>query len=120
ESVYISSGVLDSQTLNVKWVGDKQLRKSKIDEIFLSNVTQLDCFMIHGTGYDSIEMVLDNPDEMGVATMPRGCSMELDQTGVPVRDGKKAISTGGWWWGIPKNSPNPVVSFNLLSHVTGI
>jgi ABC-type glycerol-3-phosphate transport system substrate-binding protein len=55
---------------------------------------------------------------MGVAVMPAGCSVELDKRGNILRVGRSAVSTGGWWWGIPADSPDPRASYNLSRHIT--
>jgi ABC-type glycerol-3-phosphate transport system substrate-binding protein len=50
--------------------------------------------------------------------MPRGCSALLDAAGIP-HYGSKAVTTGGWWWGIPASAPERREGFRLASFVTG-
>lgn len=121
EAVYVSAGIFNPQMWEKRWAGNEIWQGFGRGEVFLSFMTQLDCFFIHGTGKDGLNGFLENPDDMGVATMPVGCSMELNtEKGVPRRIGKKTISTGGWWWGIPKDSPAPAASFKFLSYITGV
>ena len=81
-------------------------------------MTQLDCFFIHGTGQDGLDGYLKDPADMGVATMPQGCSATLDKDGTVEREGCKAVTTGGWWWGIPCDSPDPRLSYRLARYIT--
>jgi ABC-type glycerol-3-phosphate transport system substrate-binding protein len=55
---------------------------------------------------------------MGVATMPQGCSATLDKNGTVEREGCKAVTTGGWWWGIPRDSPNQRFSYQMARYIT--
>jgi ABC-type glycerol-3-phosphate transport system substrate-binding protein len=50
--------------------------------------------------------------------MPAGCSLELNQKGEVIRKGTKTITTGGWWWGIPKETPDPRLSYALARYIT--
>lgn len=120
EAVYAAAGIYNPAMWRDKWSGSGVWKGFSDGEVFLSFMTQLDCFFIHGTGRDGLEGYLSNPDDMGVATMPTGCSCELDKTGEPARKGTKAITTGGWWWGIPKQTPNPHVSYSLARHITSM
>jgi ABC-type glycerol-3-phosphate transport system substrate-binding protein len=82
-------------------------------------MTQLDCFFIHGTGRDGLDGYLKDPSDMGVAQMPEGLSIVLDKNGAPVREGCKSVTTGGWWWGIPVDAPDPKASYRLARFITG-
>jgi ABC-type glycerol-3-phosphate transport system substrate-binding protein len=88
-------------------------------EVFLAFMTQIDCFFIHGTGQDGLTGYLKDPSDMGVAQMPQGCSLLMDKNGAPVREGRKSVTTGGWWWGIPVDAPDPKESYRLARFITG-
>jgi len=64
------------------------------------------------TGY------LTDPDDMGVALVNKGVSLELDANGKPVREGGHISNFTGWWWGIPKTSPDPELSYKLARFIT--
>ena len=81
-------------------------------------MTQLDCFFLHGTGMDNLNGYMPDPDDMGIATIPRACSVEVDSAGIVRLSGNKSISTGGWWWGIPADAPDPRAAFQLISFIT--
>jgi hypothetical protein len=119
ESLYAACGVYNKRMWEEEWSGTDIWKGYGTGDVFLSFMTQLDCFFIHGTGRDSLQGYLTDPDDMGVATMPTGCSVELDNGGAALRPGRKSITTGGWWWGIPMDSPDLAVSYALARHITG-
>jgi len=119
EAVYAAAGVFNERMWEENWSGVGVWEGFSDETVFLSFMTQLDCFFLHGTGRDNIDGYLKDPDDMGMAVMPSGCSLELDKNGIPVRTGDKGITTGGWWWGIPFDTPDPEVSFELATHITG-
>lgn len=118
EAAYASSGVYNPKMWEQEWSGTGVWGGFKSGDVFLSFMTQLDCFFIHGTGRDGLDGFLANPDDMGVASMPAGCSLELDNKGDVLRRGGKSITTGGWWWGIPASAPDPVLSYRLAQRIT--
>ena len=118
EAVYAAGGIYNKHMWQDGWAGAEIWQGFAEETVFLSFMTQLDCFFIHGTGQDSLDGFLKNPDDFGVATMPTGGSVELDRYGAVARTGSKAITTGGWWWGIPKNTPYPKLSYQLVRAIT--
>ena len=117
ESIYTAGRVYNDSMWTEGWSGADIWKQFASEEVFLSFMTQLDCFFLHGTGMDNLDGYMTRPDDMGVATMPRACNVMLDSTGIPVH-GSKAITTGGWWWGIPADAPDPALSFKLASFIT--
>ncbi len=118
EAVYSALGIYNPQMWKQNWGKSDLWEAFGKDEIFLSYLSQGDCFYIHGTAQDSIFGFLDDPEDMGVATLPRACSVELDSRGMPLREGTKSVMTGGWWWGVPASSPNPVLSIKLADYLS--
>ena len=118
EALYTSAGIYNEKMWTERWSGSDIWRKFASEDLFLSFMTQLDCFFLHGTGSDNLDGYFPHPDDMGVATMPSACPAQLDANGMP-RYGSKAVSTGGWWWGIPADAPDPALGFKLASFITG-
>jgi hypothetical protein len=118
EAVYAASGVYNPGMWEQGWSGSDIWKAFASGEVFLSFMTQLDCFFLHGTGRDNLDGYFENPDDMGVALMPKACSVELSDIRVPMRPGKRSITTGGWWWGIPAATPEPMVSYQFAKHIT--
>ncbi len=88
-------------------------------KIFLTKAQQIDCFFMHGWK-ENIEMpgYMKNPDDMGLAIMPLGVSFELDKNGEYINTGTRKVTTGGWWWGIPRTAPNPKLAYKLARWIT--
>lgn len=118
EAVYTSAGIYNGRMWREGWSGGDIWKAFASEDVFLSFMTQLDCFFLHGTGRDNLDGYLKYPDDMGIATIPKACSVQCDATGIP-KYGSKAITTGGWWWGIPSNAPDPELSFKLATFITG-
>jgi hypothetical protein len=117
EAVYASS-VYNKRMWEEAWSGADIWKAFKSGDVFLAFMTQLDCFFLHGTGQDGLDGFMKNPDDMGVAVMPSGCSVELDSRGNFLRDGVKSVTTGGWWWGIPATTPDPKLSYAMARFIT--
>jgi hypothetical protein len=118
EAVYAASGVYNPGMWEKGWSGADIWKEFAAGNVFLSFMTQLDCFFLHGTGRDNLNGYFPDPDDMGFALMPQACSVELGANNLPARSGRRSITTGGWWWGIPASTPDAAVSYRLASHIT--
>jgi hypothetical protein len=118
EAIYTSAGIYNNRMWSERWSGADIWRQFASGDVFLAFMTQLDCFFLHGTGRDNLDGYFPQPDDMGVATMPRGCSADLDAAGIP-RYGSKTVTTGGWWWGIPADAPSRSAGYRLATFITG-
>jgi hypothetical protein len=118
EAAYAVS-VYNQRMWKEAWSGADIWKGFREEEVFLAFMTQVDCFFIHGTGQDGLDGYLKEPDDMGVALMPQGCSILLDKNGSILREGTRSVTTGGWWWGIPADAPNPKMSYRLARYITG-
>ncbi len=117
ETIYTHEGIYNPRMYEEGWSGADIWKGFKSGEVFLSFMTQIDAFFIHGVGTKEMPGFLKNPEDMGVAIMPKGVSLELEN-GIPVREGGRSITTGGWWWGIPKNTKHRQLSFELAHYIT--
>ncbi len=118
EAIYAAAHIYNPRMWREEWSGSGVWQGFAGEDVFLSFMTQLDCFSIHGTGQDGLEGFLSDPEDMGVATMPAGCSFELTENGTCKRKGIKTITTGGWFWGIPADTPDPKISYALARYLT--
>ncbi len=120
ESYYIKNGIYNPGMWEDPWAGAGLWNAFKDGKIFLTpEFQQIDCFFVHGW-VDNPEMqgYLKDPDDMGLAMVPTGVSWHLNEQGEPVYLGSKTISTGGWWWGIPKDCPDPKLVYKLIRWIT--
>ncbi len=119
EALYAWAGVFTPRMWKENWTGKDIWKAFGEQEVFLSFVTQIDCFYLFGTGKDGLEGYVEDTDDLGLALMPSGCSVHLDHEGEMLRRGTSAVSTGGWWWAIPRRCPHPELAFRLFAHITG-
>ncbi len=118
ESVYVKNGLYNPGMWQDPWSGGGIWNAMKDGKVFLAMMHQIDSFFIHGGSNPQMQGYLVNPDDMGLAVMPEGLSFELDKRGIPLRKGTRKAGTTGWWWGIPKTSPNPELSSELAQWIT--
>jgi ABC-type glycerol-3-phosphate transport system substrate-binding protein len=104
---------------NDQWTGSHIYNGVKDGKVFTAFFQQIDNFIIHGWPEDpAMPTYLPDTSDMGLCLMPKGVSFELDKTGKPMYEGSRAISTGGWWWGIPRSTPNDELAYNLARFIT--
>jgi len=101
-----------------RWSGGGIWNAMKSGSVFLCFMHQIDAFFIHGGSHPTMQGFLANPNDMGLALMPMGVSLELGENGKPLRVGSRRASVTGWWWGIPKTSPNFMLSYELARWIT--
>jgi ABC-type glycerol-3-phosphate transport system substrate-binding protein len=118
ESAYAWAGILNKRMWDEGWNGQDLWKAFGSNDAFLSFMTQVDCFFLHGTDDPDMKGFLPDPSDMGVSLMPEGCSVSLDASGYMVRTGTKAITNGGWWWAIPAEWSAPDLSYKLFQYLT--
>jgi ABC-type glycerol-3-phosphate transport system substrate-binding protein len=119
EAAFIKNGIYNPEMWNGAWRGTDIYKGIQDGKVFMTVFQQIDCFNVHGWE-DNPEMrgFLKDPSDMGVATMPTAVSFELNKDGTYVRQGTKKMTTGGWWWGVPKTSPNKKLAYDLARFIT--
>jgi ABC-type glycerol-3-phosphate transport system substrate-binding protein len=118
EAVMIQQGLYNEKMWTEGWSGTDIWQAFKDNEIFLSFMTQIDCFFLIG-GENMTDPYIP-PDDFGIAVMPSGCSLAFSDTGAVARTGRHAVSTGGWWWGIPKQAKREKLVYEFLDHCTSL
>ena len=99
------------------WSGGGIWNAMAAGKVYLAFMHQIDAFFIHGGTDPSMTGYLVDPDEMAVAVMPAGASLEIAD-GAPVRMGDHASQLGGWSWGIPTSTPDANLSYDLARYIT--
>jgi len=118
EAIYAYANIYNPRMLKNEWSGKDIWEGFGSGDVFLSFMTQIDCFYLFGTGSDGLVGYIDDTTDIGLTLMPTGCSAQLDQEGRILRRGSKAITTGGWWWALPKHCPQPQLAYRLFLHST--
>lgn len=119
EAAFVKNGIFNPDMWNGAWRGSDLYQAIQDGKVFLTVFQQIDCFNVHGWE-DNPEMrgYLKDPSDMGVATMPLAVSFALNPDGSYKATGTKKITTGGWWWGIPKTSPDKALAYKLARFIT--
>lgn len=118
EAFWVANGLYVPAMWEQSWAGGGIWNGFRDGQVYLAFMHQIDAFFIHGGTDPSMQGFLVEPDEMAVAIMPQGVSLELDDSGNPARVGIHGSNYAGWWWGIPKSSPNPEASYQLARFIT--
>ena len=118
EATYAAFDIYNRNMIKDGWSGMDLWKKFATETIYLSFLTQVDCFTVHGTKNNTLPGKLNNPDDLGFATMPAGCSITLNADSTIKRSGSKAVTNGGWWWAIPHDAQNALRSYKLFRHIT--
>ncbi|MBN1576646.1 MAG: carbohydrate ABC transporter substrate-binding protein, partial [Chitinispirillaceae bacterium] len=119
ERAFIRNGIYNQGMWQDPWKGANIYNAIKDGKVFAAHVQQIDAFLIHGWKDDpSMPSYLPEEGDMGLAVVPQAVSFELDSAGKPFFEGTRSISTGGWWWGIPKTSPDAKLAYALARFIT--
>ena len=111
ESFYVENNLYNSSMWIQRWSGGDIWAGFASGQVYGAFMHQVDAFSIH-------ERYLKDPLDLGVAIMPKGASMELDEKGQPVRSGKHVSNFAGWWWGIPVTTPDAKLSYDIARFIT--
>jgi ABC-type glycerol-3-phosphate transport system substrate-binding protein len=119
ENVLVRNGVYNAAMWQDQWKGSNIYTGIKDGKVFATFIQQIDAFLIHGWSDDpSMPSYLPDESDMGLCVMPKAVSFELTPEGMPTFEGKRSISTGGWWWGIPKTSPDAKLAYQFARFMT--
>lgn len=119
EAAFAYSGIYTPKMLSKRWKGKNIWEGFKNDDVFLSYMTQVDCFELLGNPKDTTDgYFFGDPDSLIISLMPSGASLALTKQGFRERIGTHSITTGGWWWAIPMEAPDPDLSYDLYRFIT--
>jgi hypothetical protein len=118
ESVFSRSGVYNQKMWDKGWGHDELMDAYVNGEVYCMILTLDDCFRLHGTGHAERRGMLKNPDDLGMALLPQGCSFELDNNGNVIRRGGRGVATKSTWWAIPYNASSAIMSYRLAKYLS--
>ena len=88
-------------------------------KIAIAPVNQPDAFWIHGGARRDADPGMRGPGELAFSPAPAGVSLEIDpKTGQPARKGRSFSFDEIHLWAMPKNSPDPRLSWQLARFLT--
>ncbi|MDD5673262.1 MAG: extracellular solute-binding protein [Chitinivibrionales bacterium] len=119
EQIFIKKNLYAPNMWQDPWQGSNLYDGIKDGKVFLTYLQQIDCFLVHGWPDDpGMPSYLPQANDMGLCVVPQAVSPALSAAGAYEYSGTRAISTGGWWWGIPKTSPNAKLAYQLIRYLT--
>lgn len=119
ERVLVRNGLYNPGMWNDQWRGSQIYNGIKDGKVFLAYLQQIDNFLVHGWPEDpAMQTYLPEEGDMGLAVVPKAVSFRLDKDGKPVIEGTRSISSGGWWWGIPKAATHKEMAYKLARFIT--
>ncbi|MFC1586231.1 extracellular solute-binding protein, partial [Fibrobacterota bacterium] len=110
ESVMAGNNLYNTESWRQGWDGKDIWKAMREEKIFLSFLSQIDCYFLHGISDSTL--FLKDPEDLGFALMPEAVLADGKQKG------SRSISTGGWFWGIGSTSTNPGLAFELITFIT--
>lgn len=118
EAAYTWGGIYDTTMWTGQWTGNQLWEAFLKGSIYLTFFTQLDCITVLNKEVGLENMHNDIAVDFATAQMPQGCSMELDKSNSVLRRGCHRVTTGGWWWAIPKQWKDPMLAYKLARFIT--
>lgn len=118
ESLLSLTGVYNQKMWDKGWGADDLMNAFVNGEIYCMILSLGDCFKLRGTGHAERRGMLKNPDDMGLALLPQGGSVELDNSGNIKRRGGRGVATKSTWWAIPYNASSAIMSYRLAKYLS--
>ncbi len=114
ESVCFGAGWYHPAMTKENWAPDDLLSATAQGQVFLGWLDMPHLFRLHGTGTPGLEGFLEDPADLGVARVPRGVSLDLDQS-LPARGGDPLAAIDGLWWAVPRTAPDAPLAVELVT-----
>ncbi len=118
EAFFIKNDLYNPGMWEQSWSGGGIWKAISEGQVFLAFMHQIDLFFIHGGSDPTMTGYLKDPEDLGIAIVPMGVSLEINSSGEPERKGGHRSNLYGWCWGIPKTSPDPGLSYKLARFIT--
>jgi hypothetical protein len=83
-------------------------------DFYLTSVDQMQAFSLHGGSYRGALALVPDGDDLAFTAMPRFASLELDETGIPVRRADPFSFRETLVWALPAQSPVQQEAYNLI------
>jgi ABC-type glycerol-3-phosphate transport system substrate-binding protein len=119
ENMLLKSGAYNPGMWQDPWKGSNIYNGIKDGKVFLAYLQQIDCFLVHGWADDpGMPTYLPDINDMGLSVVPKAVSFTMGEEGAVSYEGDRNITTGGWWWGVPKTSPNAKLAYAFARFIT--
>jgi len=109
ESFYASSNVYNHNAWSEGWGGMDIWEAFARGEVYLSFLTQIDCYFLQGIG---VKKYLNQSQDLGYATNPQAVTLMTNESR------QKSVTTGGWLWGIGAKTSQQAIALDLIKFIT--
>jgi maltose-binding protein MalE len=114
ECLYAKFNVYNRRMFDDAWTGTDLWKAFGEESIYLSFLTQLDCYFLIGTGENGLKGFMKTPEDVDFAVMPMAASV----TGEDFLLVNRNITTGGWFWAVGRESKSKPMALKLILEMT--
>lgn len=114
EYVYSKLKIYNASMFEENWTGQDLWKVFGQEDIYLTFLTQLDCFFLLGTGQKGLEGFFKDADDVEFALMPRAAPLSGGESIFANRN----VTTGGWFWAVGKESVSKPLALKLILAMT--
>jgi len=114
ECIYAKFNVYNRSMFEEAWTGTDLWKAFGEEKIYLSFLTQLDCYFMIGTGENGLKGFMKTPEDVDFAVMPMAASV----TGEDFMLANRNITTGGWFWAVGRESKMKPMALKLIMEMT--
>ncbi len=118
ESLFIKEGFYNPGMWESDWSGTKLVSEFLAEHLFLVFLNQSQMFDLFGSlASDTLQVSL-KLNEVGMSSLPKGCSLPLGHTLLPEREGKPISGSYSWSLAIPSRFRNPKLAYKVIRFIT--
>jgi hypothetical protein len=119
ESLWFQHGLYDPRMIEAHWTPEDIAREMAAGRIWLAQLEPSTVLRLHGLAADSASAAPEAPRaaDIALSRLPRGVSLELKNK-FPQRSGDPWSARGGFWWGVPRTSPDPKLAIGIVRAMT--
>jgi len=115
ESLWFEHGLYDTTMVTARWTPDDIAREMAAGRIWLALLEPAAVLRLHGLAADTTSA--PRAADIALSRLPRGMSLELKNR-FPQRTGDPWSARGGFWWGVPRHSPDPKLAIEIVRAMT--
>jgi len=118
ESLFVKEGFYNPGMWESDWSGTELVSEFLAEHLFLAFLDQSQVFdLLRSLASDTLQVAL-KLNEVGISSLPKGCSLPLGHNLLPEREGKKMSGSYAWSLGIPSRFGNPQLSYKVIRFIT--
>jgi len=117
ESLWFAHGLYETSMVTARWTPADIAREMAAGRVWLALLEPSAVLRLHGLAADTSSAAAPRASDIALSRLPRGVSLELKNR-FPQRTGDPWSARGGYWWGVPKTSPDSRLALDLVRAMT--